>query len=90
MIEFVPDPPDPETPLPEPRRSHWIPRTSAGRIATVLFLALMALAQPPIVFAVANRIEPWILGVPFLYAWLGLVYLALVAVLVWAAVRTPD
>jgi len=90
MIALAPGPPDPGTPPPEPRRSHWIPRTRTGRIAAVLFLALMALVQPPIVFVLANRVAPWILGVPFLYAWLGFIYLALVAVLLWAAVRTPD
>jgi hypothetical protein len=41
----------------------------------------MALAQPPIVFAVANRIEPWVLGMPFLYAYLTAVYAGLLALL---------
>lgn len=71
-----------------PFRSHWIPRTATGRVATVLFVVLMALAQPPVVHGLANRVEPWILGVPFLYAYLFFVYTALIAVLVWAAVRT--
>lgn len=62
--------------------SHYIPRTYAGRAAVILFLGLLALAEPPIVFAVANRIEPWIGGVPFLYGWLTLVYVALLAVLI--------
>ena len=67
-----------------PTRSHFVPRSRAGKIATVLFLALMALAQPPIVHGFANRIEPWVLGMPFLYAYLLVVYVLMIAVLVWA------
>ena len=67
------------------RRSHWWPRTRRGRIAVAGFLATLALAQPPLVFAVANRIEPLVLGVPFLYAYLTAVYVLLLAelLLVW-------
>lgn len=67
------------------RRSHWWPRTRRGQIAVVIFVGTLALAQPPVVFAVANRIEPLILGVPFLYAYLTGVYVVLLGVmlLVW-------
>lgn len=67
------------------RRSHWWPRTRRGRIAVVGFLGTLALAQPPIVFVVANRIEPWVFGVPFLYAYLTIVYAVLcgLMLLVW-------
>lgn len=47
----------------------------------------MALAQPPIVHTMANRVEPWVLGLPFLYAYLLVVYCALIAVLLWALRR---
>jgi hypothetical protein len=67
--------------------SHWIPRTTGGRVAVGVFLFLLLLAEPPIVFAVANRIEPLILGMPFLFAYLLLVYAALIAVLIVAASR---
>lgn len=53
----------------------------------MLFVLLMLLAQPPMVHALADRIEPWILGLPFLYAYLLTVYVALIAVLVWARLR---
>jgi hypothetical protein len=68
-----------------PIRSHWWPRTARGRGALVAFLALLALAQPPVVFAFANRIEPWVVGVPFLYAYLTGVYglLLVLLALVW-------
>lgn len=65
-------------------RSHFVPRTRAGRIAAIAFLALLALTQPPLVYLLANRIQPWILGVPFLYAYLFIVYLAMIAVLIGA------
>ncbi|HXI02140.1 MAG TPA: hypothetical protein VNI57_03090 [Candidatus Saccharimonadales bacterium] len=64
-----------------------MPRTRDGRIAVLLFAILFALTQPPIVHVVANRITPWILGMPFLYAWLLAAYLALIGVLIWAAWR---
>ena len=67
-----------------PYRSHLWPRTRSGRIAVIAFLALFALTQPPAVFVFANRTEPWILGFPFLYAYLFIIYVLLIAVLLWA------
>lgn len=66
-------------------RSHFVPRTREGRIATVAFVLLFSLTQPPVTHALANRITPWILGMPFLYAWLLAAYLVLIGVLVWTA-----
>ena len=68
-------------------RSHYRPRTRTGRKATIAFVLLFLLAQPPWVHGPFNRIEPWLLGVPFLYAYLSVLYLALMGVLVWAAWR---
>ena len=68
-------------------RSHYLPRTRNGWIAVVLFLVLMAMAEPPVVHTLANRIEPWLLGVPFLYAYLLVVYSLLIGVLLWAMGR---
>lgn len=68
-------------------RSHWRPRTAAGWVATALFVGLMILAQPPFVHSLANRIEPWVLGLPFLYAYLLVVYVAAIVVLLWAMAR---
>lgn len=67
--------------------SHYRPRTREGWIAVVAFLGLLALAQPPIVHRFANRIEPWVLGLPFLYAYLLIVYLAMIGVLFWVQRR---
>ena len=64
-------------------RSHWWPRTRDGRRATVAFLLALALAQPPVVL-LANRIEPRFFGAPFLYVWLLLAYVGMIAALVWA------
>lgn len=44
----------------------------------------MALAQPPLVFWLANRVEPLIVGMPFLYAWLLVLYVAMIGVLLRA------
>ena len=68
-------------------RSHYVPRTREGRTAILLFLVLLLLAEPPVVTHVANRIEPFMLGMPFLYAYLLLVYIAMIAVLLWAMRR---
>jgi hypothetical protein len=65
-------------------RSHLLPRTRSGWVAVLLFLGLLALAEPPFVHSVANRIEPLVFGLPFLYVYLLGIYLALIGVLVWA------
>ena len=68
-------------------RNHYLPRSRSGKVAVTLFCLLLALAEPPIVTTWANRIEPWILGVPFLYGYLSLVYCLLIAVLIWSCFR---
>ena len=70
------------------RRNHFIPRTREGRTATLLFLLFFALGQPPIVFMVEERLRgSWFLGLPTFYVYLGLIYTALIAVLVWTAAK---
>ena len=64
-------------------RSHFIPRSTSGRRASILFLLLFALAEPPFVFTFANRIEPTLFGAPFLYWYLLIIYLALIGILGW-------
>jgi hypothetical protein len=68
-------------------RSHYLPRTRNGWIAVTLFLIGMVLVEPPVVHTLANRMEPWILGVPFLYAYLLVLYSLLIGVLLWALGR---
>ena len=68
-------------------RSHYLPRTRAGWIATALLLVCLLLAQPPAVHGLANRIEPWVLGMPFLFVYLLGVYVATIAVLIWTMTR---
>lgn len=64
-------------------RSHYIPRTRDGRIATVVFLVLFALAMPPFTHTIWDRLYPTILGMPFFYSVLLFLYLALIGVLIW-------
>ena len=47
----------------------------------------MALSQPPVVHGLVNRIEPWILGMPFLFVYLLGVYVATIAVLIWTMIK---
>ncbi len=68
-------------------RSHLLPRTRDGWVAVLLFLGLFALVEPPFVHGVANRVEPWLLGFPFLYTYLLVIYVALIGVLIWALRR---
>ena len=68
-------------------RSHFLPRTKAGALATVVFVLLFACTQPPIVYLVANRIEPLVFGLPFLYVYLLVLYVALIVILIWAQRR---
>ena len=68
-------------------RSHYLPRTRAGRLLAALFLGLFAFTQPPLVYWIGNRVEPWIGGLPFLYVYLLVVYVLLIGVLFWAQRR---
>ena len=64
--------------------SHYLPRSRSGWTAVLAFLGLMALVQPPIVFWVDTHFgSAWILGMPFLYVYLGAVYCALIGILLW-------
>jgi hypothetical protein len=48
----------------------------------------MALAQPPVAFWAEERMRSgWVLGLPAFYVYLGAIYFAMIAVLIWAAVR---
>ena len=67
----------------ERQRSHYLPRTPIGRLLTVLFLVLFAFTQPPLVFRIGNRVEPWLAGMPFLYVYLLVLYFLLIGVLIW-------
>ena len=69
------------------RQSHYVPRTGPGRLAVAAFLGLFAFTQPPLVFWIGNRVEPSVGGVPFLYGYLLVLYLLLIAVLIWARRR---
>ena len=55
-------------------RSHLLPRSRDGWVALVTHAFL-------------NRLEPVILGMPFLYAVLLAVYFALIGVLIWTYKR---
>jgi len=68
-------------------RSHYRPRTRDGWIATVAFVLLFALCMPPVTHTLLDRVDPWMLGTPFLYAALFFVYVALIGVLVWTLRR---
>ncbi len=68
-------------------QSHFLPRTRAGRVAVLSFLGLFLLVEPPVLYSVANRIEPFLFGLPFLYVYLLTVYIALIGVLVWVQRR---
>ncbi|MDZ7778897.1 MAG: hypothetical protein U5R14_03030 [Gemmatimonadota bacterium] len=65
-------------------RSHFRPRTRAGRTITVAFVVLFVLCMPPVTHTVWNRIEPTLFGLPFLWSVLLVVYVALIGVLVRA------
>lgn len=65
-------------------RSHFVPRTPAGRFAVALYVLLFAFAEWPLL-PFANRIEPTFLGFPFLFVYLAVVYAAKIGVLIYAA-----
>ena len=59
-------------------RSHYRPRTWRGWFFLVYFVVTFALTQWPFI-GWANRIDPLVFGLPFLYAYLCLVYVAILA-----------
>ena len=61
--------------------SHLRPRSARGWFIIAYFVALFALTQWPFL-AWANRIEPLVFGLPFLYAYLSIDY-ALMLVGLW-------
>jgi hypothetical protein len=65
-------------------RSHYLPRTTKGRAAVFVFITAFAFAEWPLL-PLANRIEPTVLGFPFLFAYLSVIYAAKLAVLLYAA-----
>ena len=69
------------------RRSHFLPRTRDGWIATGAFVVIFLLAMPPVTYTVLNRSNPSVLGVPFFFVALLAIYTILIAVLVWALRR---
>jgi hypothetical protein len=74
-----------DSPLSYPQYpNHFVPRTPRGKAVLALFVLLFALAEPPTLYVFANRIEPWLFGLPFLYGYLLIVYTALIGLLIWA------
>ena len=66
--------------------SHFLPRTASGKLAVGLYLAFLAFAEWPLL-PLANRIEPTVLGFPFLFVYLAVIYTAKIATLLYAAKR---
>jgi uncharacterized membrane protein len=64
-----------------------IPRTRDGRVATIAFVVLFMVAMPPVTHTLLNRVQPTVLGLPFLYVALLAVYTGLIGILVWALRR---
>jgi hypothetical protein len=64
--------------------SHFVPRTREGWITTIAFAGIFLLAMPPVSHALLDRPQVWVVGVPFLFISLFVVYVLLIGVLVWA------
>ena len=66
--------------------SHFLPRTVNGRLVVGAYLLLLLFAEWPLL-PLANRIEPTVLGFPFLFVYLAVIYAAQIATLLYAAKR---
>ena len=66
------------------RKSHFVPRTPEGRIASVVFVVLFLLCMPPFTHGVLDQPDVWIGGAPLLFRGLLAIYAALIGVLLWA------
>lgn len=51
------------------------------------FLGVFAFTQPPLVYWIGNRVEPSVAGVPFLWTYLFVLYVVLIAILILAMRR---
>ena len=68
--------------------SHFFPRTPQGQLAVGAYLVFLLFAEWPLL-PLANRIEPTVLGFPFLFVYLAVIYAAKIATLLYAAKRQP-
>ena len=66
------------------QKSHFVPRSRRGRGVVLFILFLFLLIQWPVLQA-ANRIEPFVLGMPFLFLYLLVIYVGIIGVLLYAA-----
>lgn len=53
-------------------------------MVAALYIALFAMAMPPVTHTLLDRPGSWALGVPFFFLALLVVYTALIGVLIWA------
>ena len=67
-------------------KNHLIPRSRKGKLVTLTVLCLYLLIQWPIL-QFANRMEPFVLGMPFLYVYLLFIYCCIIAVMVYACLQ---
>lgn len=67
-----------------PRKTHLLPRTTEGWIATIAFLGVFLLAMPPVTHRVLDQPDRWLFGVPVFFLSLLVIYAVLIGVLVFA------
>ncbi len=66
------------------KKSHLVPRTTGGWILLIYILFCYLMTQWPVLKAV-NKAVPFVLGMPFVYAWLTFWYILLVIGAILAA-----
>lgn len=67
-------------------RSHLCPRTRAGRGVVLAYVLFLAFAEWPFL-PLANRMDPTVLGFPFLFLYLTVIYAVKIGTLIYAARR---
>ena len=69
-------------------RNHYLPRTSTGKKVVLAFVLSIILSQPPVVFMIDEKFQgDWLLGFPFLYSYLTIIYFSQIGILIWALRR---
>ncbi len=68
------------------RRSHLIPRSPGTVILIIWFVICFAAIQWP-GWLIANRVEPYVLGLPFMFFWAILWWLLLIATIIYVAAK---
>lgn len=76
------------------RRGIWfVPRTSQGKVAMILWIIFFALVQYPLITLVAGKLHPYVFGLPFNFFYWWIMFLVLIfleIIFAWKVWQTKE